>query len=71
MSPCVKMICISEQEENEALQQLVLEVASNKRFAREKIASLKQDYNDLIKEVALLTTYRAVLVQRTFNILRC
>ena len=39
------------QEENEALQQLVLEVAANKKIAREKIASLKQDYNEMLREV--------------------
>ena len=46
-TPCIPF---SMQEENEALQQLVLEVAANKKAARERIASLKQDYNDLLNE---------------------
>lgn len=46
------------QEENEALQQLVLEVAANKKAAREKIASLKQDYNELLKEVKVFPAYQ-------------
>lgn len=46
------------QEENEALQQLVLEVAANKKAAREKIASLKQDYNELLKEVEFFPAYQ-------------
>ena len=51
-----QLVCV--QEENEALQQLVLEVAANKKAAREKIASLKQDYNELLKEVKVFPAYQ-------------
>ena len=34
------------------MQQLVLEVAANKRAAREKIAGLKREYTELLREVS-------------------
>ena len=39
------------QEENQALQQMVVELAANKREAKERLAGLKEDYNHLISEV--------------------
>jgi hypothetical protein len=49
--------CFSEwllvlcQAENEALQQLVLEVAHNKQEAQRKVAGLKQKYSNLLAKV--------------------
>ena len=39
------------QEENQALQQMVVDLAANKREAKERLAGLKEDYNHLISEV--------------------
>ena len=39
------------QEENEALQQLVLDMAANKKDARQRVAGLRQKFNDLVSEV--------------------
>jgi len=39
------------QAENEALQQLVLEVAQNKQEAQRKVAGLKQRYSNLLAKV--------------------
>ena len=39
------------QEENEALQRLVLEMAANKKDARQRVAGLRQKFNDLVNEV--------------------
>ena len=42
---------VSLQEENEALQRLVLEMAANKKDARQRVAGLRQKFNDLVSEV--------------------
>ena len=39
------------QAENEALQQLVLEVAQNKQEAQRRVATLKQKYGNLLAKV--------------------
>lgn len=39
------------QAENEALQQLVLDVAQNKQEAQRKVAGLKQKYGNLLAKV--------------------
>ena len=41
------------QEENETLQQMVLDMAGNKTEANEKVANLREHYNDLVHEVWL------------------
>ena len=43
--------CVPNQAENDALQQLVVEVAANKAEARAKVARLKEKYNHLLKKV--------------------
>lgn len=40
------------QAENEALQQLVLDVAQNKQEAQRKVAGLKQKYSNLLAKVS-------------------
>jgi hypothetical protein len=42
---------VPNQAENDALQQLVVEVAVNKAEARAKVARLKEKYNHLLKKV--------------------
>ena len=42
---------LSVQAENEALQQLVLDVAQNKQEAQRKVAGLKQKYGNLLSKV--------------------
>ena len=44
------------QAENDALQQLVVEVAANKAEARAKVARLKEKYNHLLRKVGRLPT---------------
>ena len=41
------------QAENEALQQLVPEVAQNKQEAQRKVAGLKQKYSNLLAKVPI------------------
>ena len=49
------------QAENEALQQLVLDVAQNKQEAQRKVASLKQKYGTLLAKVQRATqSYHAI-----------
>ena len=45
------------QAENEALQQLVLEVAHNKQEAQRKVAGLKQKYSNLLAKVGLTHSF--------------
>ena len=48
------------QAENEALQQLVLEVAQNKQEAQRRVAGLKQKYSNLLAKVpscSFMSTY--------------
>lgn len=40
------------QEENEALQQLVMEITGDESDAQQKIAGLRDRYNDLVNEVS-------------------
>ncbi len=60
------------QAENEALQQLVLEVAHNKQEAQRKVAGLKQKYSNLLAKVGLthcVTLKIAYLKQKYSNVL--
>ena len=45
------------QAENEALQQLVLEVAQNKQEAQRRVANLKQKYGNLLAKVKLASSF--------------
>ena len=46
-------LAITVQAENEALQQLVLEVAQNKQEAQRRVAGLKHKYGNLLAKVQL------------------
>lgn len=49
---CLPTSALCCQAENEALQQLVLEVAQNKQEAQRKVAGLKQKYSNLLAKVS-------------------
>ena len=46
-------MCAAPQAENEALQALVVEVAANKAEARNRVATLKEKYTQLLARVSV------------------
>ena len=44
-------VAVTVQAENEALQKLVLEVAANKKEAKQRVAGLRDKYEDLVSQV--------------------
>ncbi len=46
-------MCAASQAENEALQALVVEVAANKAEARNRVATLKEKYTQLLARVSV------------------
>ena len=57
------------QAENEALQQLVLDVAHNKQEAQRRVAGLKQKYGNLLAKVK--HTISAVSLHASFCCCQC
>lgn len=59
------------QAENEALQQLVLDVAQNKQEAQRKVAGLKQKYGSLLAKVQHTFSATSLLLLTLLLLLLC
>lgn len=58
--PCAQLSVV--QAENEALQQLVLEVADNKQAAQEQVARLQEKFANLMAQVSCRAAPKAIMV---------